>query len=96
MLKKKKINVLSSRQKKLLFKCTHRGTKELDVLLGRYVSYNISSFNVDQLSDLEVILDLNDLYLFNILTNKEKINNNINKKLIKSIIKFNNNVNKYK
>ena len=33
MLKKIKINNLSLRKKKILFKCTHSGTKELDILL---------------------------------------------------------------
>ena len=35
MLKKININNLSDKKKKLLFKCTHRGTKELDILFKK-------------------------------------------------------------
>ena len=81
------------RKKKILFKCTHRGTKELDMLLGNYVSNHINKLKSKELDYLDVILDFNDMDLFKILTKKKKINEKMNKFFVKKIIKFNQNFN---
>lgn len=94
MLKKIKISKLSIRKKKILFKCTHRGTKELDTLLGNYVSNHINVLKSKELDYLDVILDFNDIDLFKILTKKKKINEKMNKFFVKKIIKFNQNFNR--
>ena len=94
MLKKIKISKLSMRKKKILFKCTHRGTKELDILLGNYVSNHINELKSKELDYLDVILNFNDMDLFKILTKKKKINEKMNKFFVKKIIKFNQNFNR--
>ena len=95
MLKEKKLD-LSIKKREVLFKCTHRGTKELDLLLGSYVKNYINFMNIEDLNDLEIILNFPDLYLFNVLTKKEKINTKMNVKLVNKIIEFNNKFNLYK
>ena len=82
------------RKKKILFKCTHRGTKELDMLLGNYVSNHINKLKSKELDYLDVILNFNDMDLFKILSKKKKINEKMNKFFVKKIIKFNQNFNK--
>ena len=81
------------RKKKILFKCTHRGTKELDILLGNYVSNHINKLKSKELDYLDVILNFNDMDLFKILSKKKKINEKMNKFFVKKIIKFNENFN---
>ena len=95
MLKKIKISKLSIRKKKILFKCTHRGTKELDILLGNYVFKHINVLKSKELDYLDVILDFNDNDLFQILTKKKEINKKMNKIFVKKIIMFNQEFNKY-
>ena len=95
MLKKIKISKLSMRKKEILFKCTHRGTKELDMLLGNYVSNHINELKSKELDYLDVILNFNDMDLFKILTKKKAIDKKMNEYFIKKIIKFNQNINKY-
>ena len=95
MLKKNNITNLSLRRKKILFKCTHRGTKELDILLGNFVSNHINLLKPEELGYLEVILGFNDIDLYKILTNKKEIDKKINKLFIKKIIKFNQKFNNY-
>ena len=73
MLKKIKISNLSLRKKKILFKCTHSGTKELDILLGNYVSQHINLLKSKELDDLDVVLNFSDLDLFKILTKKNQL-----------------------
>ena len=94
-MKKIKINNLSLRKKKILFKCTHSGTKELDILLGAYVSHHINLLKSKELDYLEVVLSFSDLDLFKILTKKKAIDKRMNEYFIKKIIKFNQNINKY-
>ena len=88
------ISKLSMRKKEILFKCTHRGTKELDILLGNYVSNHINELKSRELDYLDVILNFNDMDLFKILTKKKKINEKMNKFFVKKIIKFNQNFNR--
>ena len=95
MLKKNNITNLSLRRKKILFKCTHRGTKELDILLGNFVSNHINLLKPKELDYLEVILGFNDIDLYKILTNKKEIDKKMNKLLLKKIIKFNKKFNNY-
>ena len=95
MLKKNKINNLSLRRKKILFKCTHRGTKELDILLGNFVSRHIDLLKSKELNYLEIILSFNDIDLYKILTNKKEIDKKMNKLFLKKIIKFNQKFNNY-
>ena len=79
MLKKNNITNLQVRRKKILFKCTHRGTKELDILLGNFVSNHINLLKPKELDYLEVILGFNDIDLYKILTNKKEIDKKMNK-----------------
>ena len=95
MLKKNNITNLLLRRKKILFKCTHRGTKELDILLGNFVSNHINLLKPKELDYLEVILGFNDIDLYKILTNKKEIDKKMNKLLLKKIIKFNQKFNNY-
>lgn len=95
MLKKNKITNLSLRRKKILFKCTHRGTKELDILLGNFVSKHINLLKSKELNYLEIILSFNDIDLYKILTNKNEIDKKMNKLFVKKIIKFNQKFNNY-
>ena len=95
MLEKNKINNLSLRKKKILFKCTHRGTKELDILLGNFVSKHIDLLKSKELNYLEIILSFNDIDLYQILTNKKEIDKKMNKLFVKKIIKFNQKFNNY-
>ena len=95
MLEKNKINNLSLRKKKILFKCTHRGTKELDILLGNFVSKHIGLLKSKELNYLEIILSFNDIDLYKILINKKEIDKKMNKLFVKKIIKFNQKFNNY-
>ena len=47
-------------KKKITFRSTHRGTKELDLLLGTFVKKNIDNLNEDDLNDLEALVNNDD------------------------------------
>ena len=47
---------LDSFKKKLLYRASYRGTKEMDILLTNFVKKFINIFNTDQLYELEKFL----------------------------------------
>ena len=43
-------------KKQIIYRATHRGTKEMDILLGNFVKKYINEFNITELKDLEKLL----------------------------------------
>ena len=67
--KKKTIN-------KILYRATHRGTKEMDILLGNFVKKYIDTLDDKELFDLSELLNCEDSILYNWYFN------NVNNELI--------------
>jgi antitoxin CptB len=62
-------------KKKILYRSSHRGTKEMDILLSTFVNKYIDTFNIHDLEELNKILDIEDNILYNLYFGKsEKIN----------------------
>jgi antitoxin CptB len=51
---------LDDRRKRLLFRCWHRGTREMDLILGRFANAEIATLTDGELSELEQLLELPD------------------------------------
>ena len=47
-------------KKQMIYRSTHRGTKEMDLLLGNFVKKNIDQFTDSELKDLENLLEIED------------------------------------
>ena len=47
-------------KKQIIYRSTHRGTKEMDLLLGNFVKKNIAKFTDSELKDLENLLEIDD------------------------------------
>ena len=59
---------LDDRRKRLLFRCWHRGTREMDLILGRFADAEIATLTDTELSDLELLIELPDPDLYAALT----------------------------
>lgn len=55
---------LEPRRKKALFRAHHRGTKEMDFVMGRFADAHIAEISEDELIDFERLLDVSDQELF--------------------------------
>ena len=55
---------LEPRRKKALFRSWHRGTKEMDFVLGSYADAHIAGLSEADLVDYEHLLDVSDRELF--------------------------------
>jgi antitoxin CptB len=52
------------RRKRLLFRSWHRGTRESDLILGRFAEAHLAQFDEAQLDRYEALLDCPDADLF--------------------------------
>ena len=67
-------------KKKIIYRATYRGTKEMDKLLGAFVNKYINDLSINDLVDLEKLLDIDDNNLYNFYNGLETdINFNNNK-----------------
>ena len=51
--------------KQIIYRAMHRGTKEMDLLLGSFVKKYINEFNISDLEDLEKLLSFEDDIIHN-------------------------------
>ena len=51
-------------KKQIIYRSTHRGSKEMDLLLGNFVKKYIDELNDIELNDLEKLLFLEDEILY--------------------------------
>jgi antitoxin CptB len=59
---------LDDRRKRLLFRCWHRGTREMDLILGRFADAEIATLSDDELVQLEHLIEVPDPDLYAALT----------------------------
>jgi antitoxin CptB len=59
---------LDTRRKRLLFRCWHRGTRELDLIVGRFADAHLVALSDAELGELEKLLDVPDVELYAALT----------------------------
>ena len=72
-------------KKKIIYRSSHRGSKEMDILLGNFVKKYIDEFNYKDLVDLEKILFIEDeilhMWYFDKKNNETIPNNKVSEKL---------------
>ena len=72
-------NKLEIFKKRLLYRASYRGTKEMDILLGSFVNKHINDFDENNLKELEKSLNFEDeiiLNFYNYNIDEKKINKN--------------------
>ena len=73
-------------KKKLLYRASYRGTKEMDILLSAFVKKDIEDFDLNNLNELENFLKFDDEIILNFY-NHNKIERDIDKNPISKIFK---------
>jgi len=59
---------LDDRRKRLLFRCWHRGTREMDLILGRFADAEIASLSDGEVTTFERLIEVPDPDLYAALT----------------------------
>ena len=73
-------------KKKLLYRASYRGTKEMDILLTKFVKKYVNVFSHEQLKQLEKFLEFEDEIIYNFY-NFDKVKKEIDKNKISEIFK---------
>ena len=74
-------------KKQLIYRSMHRGTKEMDLLLGNFVKTYINKLDSDELEHLNELLNIEDDILFNWYfenSSNDKIPNNVVSEMLKN------------
>lgn len=64
---------IETERKRLIFRSWHRGTREMDLLLGSFADRHLPEFSETQLSQYDEILQHSDPDLYNWLTGQEPV-----------------------
>lgn len=72
-------------QNKLIYRSWHRGTKELDLILGNFISENIQNLSNIEIKNYEILLNCEDPDIYKWIVNQEEPNNSTLKDLISKI-----------
>ena len=73
-------------KKQIIYRSKHRGTKEMDILLGNFVKTYINEFNDNELKDLEKLLSIEDGVIYDWYCKKNS-NNSIPKTRVSLMFK---------
>ncbi len=86
-MKKTEINKKSidARLKRIKFRAWHRGTKEMDLLLGSFVDKSLSNLTELDLDELERIIECNDIDLYSWISGREPIPTEINSAMMNEL-----------
>jgi len=81
-----KTETIEIKRKRLLFRSTHRGTKEMDILLGGFYESNMSNFDEDQLNEFEGLLEIPDDDLYGWAMGRMEIPSELDTQLLRDFI----------
>lgn len=73
------------RRKRVLYRANHRGTQEMDILIGGFVSDHVDSFDNDMLDRIEALMDEEETDLQAWLMGQRNIPDNVDHALIEAI-----------
>ncbi len=79
---------LTEQRKKLMFRAEHRGFKEADIVIGRYVRSRIDALDADGLEALELLLSAPDQELYAWIMQREAVPAERDASLIADIRRF--------
>ena len=76
---------IENKRKRLIFRSEHRGTKEMDLIMGSFARKNVPEMNEEELAQYDEILKENDPNLYNWLTGKEDAPANVINEVFKRL-----------
>jgi antitoxin CptB len=78
------------RRKRLSFRSWHRGTRESDLILGRFADAHLAGFDEKQLDRYEALLDCADADIFDWITGRAAIRSEYDTDVTRLLLAFSN------
>lgn len=79
---------LEIRRKRLMFRSSYRGMKELDLVIGAFATAHLGSFDGDALREYEAILDVPDSDLLDWLCRKSPVPEAMDTPVMRQLMNF--------
>lgn len=76
---------LTDRRKRARYRAWHRGTQEMDLVLGHYIDARLETLSVDDLDALETLMDEQDTDLLRWVMGQEPTPADVNGDLIQQL-----------
>jgi antitoxin CptB len=75
-------------RKRLLWRATHRGIKEMDLIAGGFAAVRLSSMSDDELREFEALMELPDQDLLSWATKQNDVPAALQSALLQELISF--------
>ena len=79
---------LDGRRRRLLFRCWHRGIREMDLVLGRFADAELSRLSDGELDELETWLEMPDQLMFSFVNGAEPAPAELDTELFRRLLAF--------
>ncbi len=79
---------LIHRIKRMRYRCWHRGTQEMDLILGNFADVHLPQYNIEQLDKFEKLMGEQDTDLLSWILGQNPIPDNIDAELIAELKDF--------
>jgi len=79
---------LDPRRRRLLFRCRHRGIREMDFVLGRFADAQLTAMNDAEMDELESWLDIPDQQMFAWVNGSEPAPGDLDTALFRRLLDF--------
>lgn len=67
---------LDPRRRRTLYRSWHRGTREMDLIMGRFADAEIGTLTDEELADFELLIEVPDRDLFRWITDETEVPSN--------------------
>lgn len=84
---------IAVRRRRLRFRCWHRGTKESDILMGRFADEFVDSMDEEALDWLEALLEEVDPDIWDWVTGREPVPNRLDGVFMRRLLTVSNRLN---
>ncbi len=75
-------------RRRLLWRATHRGIKEMDLIVGGYAEAHLATMDASALAMFADILEIPDQLLLSWVTNQEAVPENQKSKMLDDVLAF--------
>ncbi len=79
---------LAMRRRRLKFRCWHRGTKETDLLLGRFADTHVDGLDAAAIAEFEALLETPDQDIFAWIVGGEPVPDSARSPLLDRLLAF--------
>ena len=79
---------LDDRRKRLRFRAWHRGTREMDLVLGRFVDAKVAALLDEEIDDLEALMEVPDPELYLWIAGTADVPENYNTEVFRKIVAY--------